>query len=225
MVAVLQAVVSIPREKELTILTDSKWTIHELTKHRQKREDNGYIGTANAALAKATVAKLRERDTPTRIKWVKGHDGNILNEGADGLAAQGAGKADEDAIDLTVPVTLRVTGAKLKSMTQKLAYQAIREKKTSMYKKRPRTEANITLAKAAAEANFKVHLTEARIWKSMANKDLHRNQRIFMWMLAHDGYMVGDKWLRQNFREELQLRATCKQCDTLDSMDHILSQF
>jgi ribonuclease HI len=224
MMAVLQAATITPADKELVILTDSKWTINELTKHRQKQEDQGYIGTANADLAKATVAKLCQCNCPTENKWIKGHNGHLLNEGADRLAAERARKPEENQLETNIPDALKVTGAKLKNMTQKLAYRAIRAKKTKTYKGRHQTKENIKRAKAAAEENSDIHPTEARIWKAMTNSDISRNQRIFMWMLAHNGYMVGNKWLRPNFREELQEQSECKHCETLESMDHILNE-
>ncbi|KAJ3748252.1 ribonuclease H-like domain-containing protein, partial [Lentinula raphanica] len=73
----------------LTILSDSKTAIDGLTRNRQRWEDNGFIGVANATEIQTTIAALRERSTPTTLKWVKGHSGLEGNDKADELAKLG----------------------------------------------------------------------------------------------------------------------------------------
>ncbi|KAJ7726858.1 hypothetical protein B0H14DRAFT_2410354 [Mycena olivaceomarginata] len=224
MVAMKEAVKSAGENAEIRIESDSKYVINAVTKDRQKREDQGYIGVANRDLERVTVAELRKRKTETRIKWVKGHNGHTRNEGADRKADEGARKDEGDEIEIAVPPTLRVTGAKLSAMTQSLAYRAIRERKLKKRKKRNRTVANLERAKAEAEDNFGFIPTEEKIWRSFQNKDLSKQIQYFMWMITHDAYYVRTHWLREGTSPEMQERGICKHCDIPETMEHILSQ-
>ncbi|EIN10798.1 hypothetical protein PUNSTDRAFT_30468, partial [Punctularia strigosozonata HHB-11173 SS5] len=214
----------IPREKELYIETDSKYVIGETITHLKKREDTGYIGAANRDIAKATVAALRMRTSSTSIKWIKGHNGHERNEGADRKAAEAVRKLVSDDVPLDITPTLRVTGAKLSKITQKLAYQAIREIKMKTYRVRDRAMRNVNLVRDAIESHFDRSPSTGRIWKSIQNKDLARETRYFLWMAMHDAYMLGDKWLRPSCPAELRERSVCAHCDKIETMDHILTE-
>jgi hypothetical protein len=91
-------------------------------------------------------------------------------------------------------------------------------------KKRNRTIANLERAKAEAEDNFGFIPTEAKIWRSLKNKDLSVQQKYFQWMLTHDAYIVGTHWLRESNSPEKKERAECHSCGTIETMEHILSQ-
>ncbi|KAF5366405.1 hypothetical protein D9758_009730 [Tetrapyrgos nigripes] len=116
-----------PLDEELMIETDSKYAQTQLTSNVQANEDKGYIGVKNRELLKATVVILRKRKQGTLFKWVKGHNGHDGNEAADKLAGVGAEKESTDNICIRRVPALEITGAKLSTMTQALAYQAIRE--------------------------------------------------------------------------------------------------
>ncbi|KDQ62214.1 hypothetical protein JAAARDRAFT_122542 [Jaapia argillacea MUCL 33604] len=213
----------IPPTNKLHIETDSKYVLNSLTIHQKKGEDKGYIGMENSELIKATIAKLRERDGPTRLKWVKGHSGHERNEQADRNANEGVQKGTPDVIDLTIPPTLRVMGAKLSTMTQALCYKAIQKIKMKKLTIREHTAENLILAKEAATEAYGRTPTSEKLWKSIRSKDLSWEARVFFWMTIHDAYMVGNKWLQANFSAELQERSECKHCHCLDSMEHILT--
>ncbi|KAI0692240.1 hypothetical protein C8T65DRAFT_745222 [Cerioporus squamosus] len=114
-----------------------------ITKWRQKHEDTGYILQANASLTRTVIARLRMRRAHTLFKWIKGHSGHPGNEAADRLAASGAEKPVDDTISLTIPAPFAITGAKLRAITQKLAYRAIRTVKDARTKARPSAVANL----------------------------------------------------------------------------------
>ena len=170
--AVAEAARTLDPELQLYNLSDSRLTINEATTLQKKHEDTGYIGIANAPSIRAMVSNLRQRRAHTFFKWVKGHKGHELNEGADTLAGLGAQKPSADEIDLTIPDTLLVTGAKLKLTNQKLAYTAIREKEMETYQKRQRTEDTLIRAIDNIDSFFGISLTEGAIWKGLRHKDI-----------------------------------------------------
>lgn len=222
--AVSEAARSLNPAMQLYNLSDSRLTINEATVLQKAHEDIGYIGIANAPSIRAMIGNLRQRAEATYFKWVKGHKGHTLNEGADRLAGLGAQKATPDEVDLVVPNTLTVTGAKLKQMTQKLAYTAIREKEMETYQKRPRTVDNLTRAIDNIDCFFGITPSESAIWKGLRHKDIRKEVRYFLWMAAHDAYMIGTNWQRANYSPELQQRGECEICGRTETMEHILSE-
>ncbi|KAI0324862.1 RnaseH-domain-containing protein [Cubamyces sp. BRFM 1775] len=204
--------------------TDSRTTMEALTKHRQKHEDSGFITTKNGALISATIAALRNRKAHTAFNWVKGHNGHPRNEGADRLAGLGAEKPQEGdpGLNVDTPSALRVTGAMLWTVSQKLAYTAIRQKKTQITPPRPSTATNLGVIEGELEAacNFKVR--REAIWLSLRKPEVTRECRQFIWRAIHDAFMIGRHWLRNSMPDMLRERATCKVCLETESMDHIL---
>ncbi len=203
-------------------VTDSQTTMDSLTRWRQRHEDTGYILQTNATLLQATVAQLRIRKAHTIFQWVKGHDGHPGNEAADKLAALGAGKPTGDQLCLSIPPLFRVSGAKLQSMTQQLAYKAIRMRLDPRVSPRPRTVANLDRISTGIQATYGVQLHDAAIWRSFRSKHVSRTASQFLWMATHDGYMIGSHWLRPNMSEELRTREVCAICGERESMSHII---
>ncbi|TFY59887.1 hypothetical protein EVJ58_g5494 [Rhodofomes roseus] len=224
LVAVTQAGRGTAVDNPLMIESDSEYSIDEANKRRKLHEDRGYIGVINAPIIRAMVGALRQRPRPTIFRWVKGHSGHQLNEGADKLAGEGAKKQEPDVIDLEIDGRLWVSGAKLNIMTQKLAYQGIREYKMSTYEQRRRTGDNMIRAIDNIEVFFGEHPTEAHIWTGIRHKDIRREIRYFLWMTMHDAYMVGTNWQRPGYSDELQTRQECAVCGLTESMEHILSE-
>ncbi|KAI0746606.1 hypothetical protein C8Q80DRAFT_1271475 [Daedaleopsis nitida] len=211
-----------PKDIILVEETDSQTTMESLTKWRADHEDSGYALQGNAALLKATVAALRSRRARTYFKWVKGHAGHPRNEGADKLAGAGARKAVADYVDCDIDVSLRVTGCKLSRMTQSLAYRIIRKEKEGSLQARRATEMNVAKILTEIKSCFGVDISEVALWGSIRRREFSRECRQFMWMVIHDGYMVGSKWLQENMSDESQARASCKRCDVIETMEHIL---
>ena len=223
-VAVSETATRTEEALSLHVTSDSRLTINEATTLKEKHEDCGYIGTANAPLIRKMIGNLRQHPEDTYFKWVKGHRGHELNEGADKLAGQGAQKGTPNTLDLMIPATLTVTGAKLGVINQKMAYRAIREREMQSYQKRTRTESNIVAAIDNIESFFGEIPTEQAIWNGIRRKDIRREVRYFLWMTAHDTYMVGSNWRRAGYSPELHERGECKVCGQTESMNHILSE-
>ncbi len=202
--------------------TDSKTVLDCLTKYRARHEDDGYVFEANSKLTKAIVASLRARKARTYFLWVKGHNGHPRNEGADRLAGLGAQKADEDDVPLDVQPELRVTGCRLAKMTQKLAYRAIRTRVEGRLKERPRTVHTLRAILRDIKASFGVALEPETVWKALKRKEIPREPRQYLWLAIHDGYRVGDHWLRDGMPDDLRARGICEKCEETESMEHIL---
>ncbi|EIW52958.1 uncharacterized protein TRAVEDRAFT_135249 [Trametes versicolor FP-101664 SS1] len=222
--ATLLAARTIELDQPMRQVTDSKTVMEALTKRRVRFEDEGFIASKNGPLTMAAIAAIRERKAHTAFKWVKGHSGHVGNEAADRLAAAGAGKEAEDDLsrELSVVPCLRLTGAKLSAMTQKLAYKAIRKRKAAALKPRRATQLNLKrIQDELLAATGRAPKTDS-IWTSLRKTEVSRECAQFMWKTIHDAFMVGHHWQRPNMGDELRERAICKLCDETETMDHIL---
>jgi ribonuclease HI len=124
--AILHVVKNTPSDQPLHIKSDSMYAIEILTKHHTKMEDKGWIGIDNYDLIKAIIAWLRSRQSATTFQWIKGHNGEEGNEGADKLAAEGALLPATEYLDLTAPLGYTTCGAKLASMSGQRLRQSSR---------------------------------------------------------------------------------------------------
>ncbi|KAF7976795.1 hypothetical protein HWV62_5646, partial [Athelia sp. TMB] len=217
MAAILYLLEDVSPYAPLRIYTDSKYVIEALTEYQEEWERNGYIGIKNADLIKAVVAKLRERGSETRFKWVKGHSGIVGNEGADKLAGAGADKAHQDGINLAIKDQFDVAGAQLSTITQALAYKALIEKKD--LPRRNGTIATLDMTRHAVKDNFGYTPNDERIWKSIVNKDVRRTVRTYLWKTMHRSYKIGQYWRNIPGWEH---REKCQVCGEEESMEHIL---
>ncbi|KAI0831075.1 hypothetical protein BC628DRAFT_1311542 [Trametes gibbosa] len=196
--------------------------MNSLTKFRVKHEDTGFLMAENAELTRSILAALRARKAHTAFEWVKGHNGHPRNEGADQCAGEGARKPPTEALDLSPPAALRLSGARLGMTTQKIAYRAIRNRKNTSCAQRP---AAVTTLAVIAEDLAEVcdyQVTDRAIWLSLRKKDITREARQFLWKLVQDAFMVGRHWLRPSMPDLLKERATCTKCLEVESLDHIL---
>jgi ribonuclease HI len=197
--AVKETIEANPKNIALRIKTDSKLVVDGLTANLRRWEDEGFENTENGHLIKVTVARLRERTAPTTFQWVKGHFGIEGNEKADRLADEGRLKDSSPIVDLGIPRNLLVPGAKLKNITQSLAYRIIRDQKMDKpaYQEaldRHTTARNLICARDAAADGEDDMPASSQIWKSVRHKDISRTIWYFLWMTIHEGYPLGEYW-------------------------------
>ncbi|KAF5381553.1 hypothetical protein D9615_005523 [Tricholomella constricta] len=217
--AILIAARNAPPNATLHIFSDSKIVIEGLTKNLNTWEDKGWIGISNRTILKATVAQLRARKGTTLFTKVKGHSGDVGNDGADALAKMGAMKNEADAIDLQILENFDLSGAKLSTMTQALLYKGIMEQET--VKTRRKTLIHLDIVRHTIQEKMGDLPSDSRIWQSLYNRDISKNISAFLWRAMHNSYPIGDFWSQiTNFEH----RSKCQTCDTEESMDHILTE-
>jgi ribonuclease HI/exonuclease III len=215
--AVVVALQDIGTHAPITIVSDSKYVIDGFTKNLVKWENKGFTGVRNRCWFERGAYLLRRRSARTAFRWVKGHSNDPGNEGADALAKEGAGKDQMDEISLEVPRAFNVQGAKISELTQKTAYEAIRERTPAIT--RNRTNERIEEARAAVRNGPFTPITEGQLWSGMRAATLRKNVSQFMYKLVHDTYLLGNRWLDTGSPE----RARCSRCGHQnESMEHIL---
>jgi len=102
--AILRALEISPTNREVHIVTDSKYSIDCVTVWCKNWERNGWQTSVkqpvlNKDLIQGVLAKIRDREavgSATRFLWVKGHSNDPGNEAADRLAVLGAHKPSAD---------------------------------------------------------------------------------------------------------------------------------
>ncbi|KAE9409447.1 hypothetical protein BT96DRAFT_806370 [Gymnopus androsaceus JB14] len=208
----------------LHIETRSKY-VQTLLKNPLKLEDAGFFNAVNSEILQSTIASFRAWRTPTLISLLVEKDEQSNAKGAKRLANAAIKKVRVSYINLLLPPTLRVTGAKLKTMTQGLAYRIIKSQQTERDEMvRRRTEENLNRIIESVQDRFNYTPTPESIWKAIRHKDLEHKTRNFMWMIIHDAYWTGTHWLRSSMNQELQERAFCATCGKVDDFQHILME-
>lgn len=91
--AILRALVAVPLNVDLTVLSDSDYAIKAVTVWHKAWRRNGWRTrnggpVANQPRIEAITALVQARTGVTRFEWVRGHAGHPLNEAADKLAVR-----------------------------------------------------------------------------------------------------------------------------------------
>ena len=127
---ILLAVRNHPPNKDLTIVSDSKYAIDSLTKNARRWEDRGWIDIQHGKLFQCIIAWMRWRNGATRFKWIKGHNGTKGNEEVDKLAGEGAKKPlPEEHNTLDHPRNQLTRGAKICKLEQRDFYRFLSKKR------------------------------------------------------------------------------------------------
>ncbi|KAJ7506112.1 hypothetical protein B0H11DRAFT_1616426, partial [Mycena galericulata] len=188
-----------------------------LCNHINKWENNGWIGIPDRAPLQALAAGLKTRMAVTRFKKIEKSPPSFPMSVAKTLAIEGATSGVQYTPHLVIPAAAELRGAKLATLTQALAYKAIKEQKITP--KRKTTAENISLIQTACKASWGTLPTPAKIWKSIRHKDISRQIKTFLWKSIHGAHRVGKFWTNIPGYEE---RATCQHCGVVESLEHIL---
>ena len=217
--AVIAALESTPTFAPLTIVSDSMYVINGLTEHLEDWENKGWIEVCNRDWFKRAAYLLRKRSATTTFQWVKGHNGNKGNEECDKLAKEGAEKERSDHIDLTIPDHFDVQGAKLATLTQAIAYRGIRERAKKLERKT--TQLNLEKIKGDLKDITGEEETNAAIWHNVRMNPIRLRIQQFFFKTIHGTHKIGRYWLNI---EGYSQRATCRNCEDDESMNHILTE-
>ncbi|MEV0090881.1 RNase H family protein [Streptomyces sp. NPDC050738] len=102
---------AVPRTHDLTVLCDSRAAIHLVGGLRPERPGGPWrTPSSRSARVHGTLLAIRQELTlrpPVTLRWVRGHDGHPLNEGADRLALHARRTAGAGV----PPATARATAA------------------------------------------------------------------------------------------------------------------
>ncbi|KAJ7609550.1 ribonuclease H-like protein [Mycena polygramma] len=178
-----------------------------------KWEDKGWIGEPIQALA----MYLRRRRADTTFVKLRNTGASLPYKQASQLARDGAASDIPKALDVSTTHGPHLRGAKLATLTQALAYKAIKELRATPSRKT--TEANVKLIQDAGRLQRGKTPTVASIWKSVRHKDLSRQIKTFLWKSIHGAHRVGKFWTNIPGYED---RATCEACGEVESLEHIL---
>ncbi|KAF6742768.1 hypothetical protein DFP72DRAFT_829668 [Ephemerocybe angulata] len=211
-------------DKRLRIVSDSQYAIDVITKSTQRLLDEGFINTANKQVVRALVGELMHTKALVLTKKVKGHSGDVGNDGADRLANEGAAKPTPDPVDLSKAKEVEKMGAAVHALTQATAYRAIQAR--SAPKPRRNTERMLEKTRAVLEELTGVNPTSGAIWTSLRRRKMATLTQKFCayaWRSLHEGYKLGKYW--DNIDALREDRMPCLECEApVESMDHILRE-
>ncbi|KAI0740821.1 hypothetical protein C8Q76DRAFT_666658 [Earliella scabrosa] len=199
----------------LHVVSPSPRLVTLLGERVQAMEDAGWGGSTVAATMKEVVAKLRGRGGVTTFRYDDGTEDERVAL-ADELAT--AGTNDEYAVPWRASPPLRCflrDGVKLASMTQRQAYVGIRAARRTVGDRAATSRlTDVALGPQADSVRAK-----RRLWTGLRNRDVSRQVKEFLWKALHNAHKVGSYWTHI---PQMQHRAMCPRCDTVESMEHIL---
>ncbi|TFY58490.1 hypothetical protein EVJ58_g6390 [Rhodofomes roseus] len=216
--AAIKATMDTPRDAPLRIVCPSRRLLNDLTERLPRWEDVGWLGVANATPLRSLVNLLRQRCAPTTL----GTAGNRAEHRNINITIETAVRrlADDDPAHIvTTPInkTFDLSGAKIAVLTQATAYKGVRTH--SRTEDRPPARATVDKAMKHLRGQGDLGISEAQIWRSLRNRDIHRKVTDFLWKTIHAAHRIGAFWSHIPGYED---RAICPTCGVTESMEHIM---
>jgi hypothetical protein len=203
----------------ITVRTASKQIITGLTKKLKLWEDSGWLGVQDKEQWQSLVYSLRCRSAQTDLTLARrgNTDAGICK--AREMAKKGASQQSGAVVNTEVPDKWNIQGAKLCTVTQKLAYKSLtKQAKQSLGSKALK---NVTEALSALKEDDQIKgKTPDEIWQGVWSKQSRKNVSQFLYKAMHGAQKVGMYWRNIEGAED---RAKCTICGVVDeSMQHIL---
>ncbi|EPS95421.1 hypothetical protein FOMPIDRAFT_1054148 [Fomitopsis schrenkii] len=168
--AVLYALLHLPRDVPLHVVSEKDTLTAPLFKRRQGWEDIGWEGVQGALYVQALINQLRQRCAPTSFGSGTGAHSTPLAQARCQL------EDAEHSLDrptIVAPeknMTFELSGAKLSSLSQAQAYRCIRAEKTRVA--RPATERQMLRILANTSAAGQKCATAEDVWVGIRHKDI-----------------------------------------------------
>ncbi|KAJ7922383.1 hypothetical protein B0H13DRAFT_1865760 [Mycena leptocephala] len=187
--------------------------------HLYKWEDKSWVGVPDKAPLQALAAALKMHTAPTRFETPEREEESEKEgcTGAQYLAREGNRKAVAAQISFNISAELKLRGVKLSSLTQAVAYNAIKEMKAKPFW--PATDNNVKLVQSATKQNFNRLPCPAEIWKSIRHKDFTYQIRNFLRKSMHNAHRIGNFWKHIPECKDCEI---CQFCGETESLEHNL---
>ncbi|KAH9830495.1 uncharacterized protein C8Q71DRAFT_716854 [Rhodofomes roseus] len=204
----------------LKIVSETDYLQTELVEKLGQTEDRGWLNMTNATPLRALVNVLRQRCAPTTIRKASKREEikTIIKAKKEATHAQ-QNQTTPTPVDVGLNPVFNITGARLQAITQKIAYQHIRNLKD--LETRQSTQRTITKAIEHNQEHLEVTHQEEDIWRALRQRDIRRNITDYLWKCAHNAHKCGAYWDAIPGYEE---RGICQTCGVTDSMSHIITE-
>ncbi|KAH9922928.1 uncharacterized protein B0H18DRAFT_878968, partial [Fomitopsis serialis] len=217
LLAALYAVPLTPLDAPLCILSTNNVLTTLVFERAPIWEAKGWIRAPLAAYLRPLLNRLRQRCAPTTFGKITDEDTWAILERArqDASMIPPRNFVMARALTLELDPRFELTGARLDSLTQALAYHGILGLKNT--EARRTTKINLELVRT--HSPLSVPLTYSAIWKSIRHRDFSRAFAVFLWKVMHGGLKCGLYW---NKIQGYEHRAQCGSCGLPETIQHIL---
>src|SRR5258708_1921852 len=124
-----------------------------------------------------------------------------------------------DTLDLDIPITFNLQGAKLAALTQAITYHVIMEHQPQPTQ--PTTSRNLQVTREAIQNYNGLLEIDTMIWAGMKQCTLQTCTKQFVYKAMHGTQKVGEYWRHLG---DSAPREFCSVCRTTESMEHILTR-
>ncbi|KAH9927752.1 uncharacterized protein B0H18DRAFT_875187, partial [Fomitopsis serialis] len=202
----------------LHIVSSSTRLAVEMTQKLPQWEDRGWIQIDGATYLRALANQLRQRCAVTTFRTPKnGQERDIMLKAHDHAVASYP-HVPPQHVQPRITKSFDLSGARMSSLTQALAYQGIRASAESPECRS--TQRHLSEIRSLLTAcSGPVH--DGEIWKEVRHGDIRRPVTDFLWKGIHGAHRVGAYWTNIPGYED---RAVCRLCGVTESMAHILTE-
>ncbi|KAH9929358.1 uncharacterized protein B0H18DRAFT_873907, partial [Fomitopsis serialis] len=199
----------------LHLVSTSSFLTKAVTTKLERWENEGWIGVPHADYLSALINHLRQRCAVTTVRHASTPwEWKAIDWIRDRACPPLLGRPPT-AVRATVNPAFRLSGARLASLTQAMAYKGILAARRPPA--RQGTTRNMNLALATLEPRQQHSSNE--LWTSLRHKDIRHQVSDFLWKTLHSALRVGHFW---DHIPQYEDRVSCTSCHREESIEHIL---